>query len=77
MSQDVKIPEELRSSALNELRSIVPAGSWVLFTPHDGMIVTPDPMDIMRTLATLQAVSENALNGRGMAKPRGIIGSQE
>lgn len=50
MSKDVKIPEELQIKALNELRSIVPTGSWVLFTPYEGMIVSPDPKEIKRMI---------------------------
>lgn len=50
MSQDVKTIKTAAYNALNELRSIVPAGSWVLFTPYDGMIVSPDPSEIKRMI---------------------------
>jgi len=46
-------PNQVEANALRELRSIVPDGSWVLFTPHDGMIVTPDPADIKRCIDVL------------------------
>ena len=80
MSADVKITPELKTSALNELRTIVPAGSYVLFTPHDGLIVSPDPMEIARTLVTLSAVQmicERDKIGSGKTEPQGLMGSKK
>lgn len=74
MSADVKITPELKTKALNELRDLLPAGSFVLFTPHDGLIVSPDPMEIARTLTILQVVSENTLNGSSEKEPAGLMG---
>lgn len=46
---------DVRSERLIELMySIVPAGSYVLFTPHEGMFVSPDPEDIKRSIDVLE-----------------------
>lgn len=80
MSADVKIPPELKTKALNELRALLPAGSFALFTPHDGLIVSPDPMEIARTLVTLaaaQMICERDKIGSGQTQPNGFMRSNQ
>jgi hypothetical protein len=43
----------LAEQALTVLRKSLPAGSYILLTPDDGMIVSPDPEDIKRSIDTL------------------------
>jgi len=38
---------------IETIRSIVPPGSYVLFTPYDGMVVSPDPEQIKRSIDVL------------------------
>lgn len=50
MSQQQVLPDVATEQAIKSLRSILPAGCYVLFTPHDAMFVSPDPADIKRCI---------------------------
>lgn len=43
----------MAEQALTVLRKSLPAGSYILFTPDDGMIVSPDPQEIKRSIDIL------------------------
>jgi hypothetical protein len=56
MTQQQDISYVTSAQFLKALRTFVPAGNYVLFTPHDGMIVSPDPEDIKRTIVNLASL---------------------
>jgi hypothetical protein len=53
MAQQQELPDVATEQAIKSLRFILPAGCYVLFTPHDGMFVSPDPADIQRSIDVL------------------------
>lgn len=46
-------PDVTPERLIESMYKIVPAGSYVLFTPHEGMFVSPDPEDIKRSIDVL------------------------
>lgn len=52
-----KVTRQTPADAVKLLKEFIPESSYVLFTPHGGMVVSPDPLDIKRTLNVILASS--------------------